>query len=72
MAKALHLYSRHTGHQFIWGLREEFGGPGGYEDQSCLGCLDAPTCIAGGAVQVDEYSTLRFASERGVMREGTL
>jgi len=72
MAKPLRIYSRHTGHQLVWELREEFGGQLGYEDQSWLGCLDAPTCIAGGAVQVDEYSALRFASERGVMREGSL
>lgn len=67
-AKRLHCLSRHTGWQLVYGLRPEFCGQD-FRNQHDLGCLDAPTSIAGGALQVDDYTNLRYASERGVLRE---
>ncbi len=68
MKRPVSFLSRHTGWQLVYGLRPDFGG--GYRRQSEVGCIDAPTSIAGGAVQVDDYHTLRWAWERGVLRDG--
>ncbi|MFV0662744.1 hypothetical protein [Denitromonas sp.] len=68
MAKRLAILSRHTGWQNVYGLRRDFAG-NGYRVQSEVGCIDAPTSIAGGPVAIEEYSALRWAAERGINRE---
>ncbi len=67
MAKPLSALSRHTGWQFVYGLLYEFSVTG-YCLKSDIGCIDAPTSLAGGSVCVDEYRTLRWVAECGIAR----
>jgi hypothetical protein len=72
MRRPIHPTRRFTGWQAVFGLRRDMYGLG-YESQYVLGCLDAPTAMPSGSV-VEVFDTnhppLRFASERGVLREG--
>jgi len=68
MAKPTRMFSRHTGFQDAFGIRRDFD-PRGYCEQATLGCIDAPTYMAGGSVHVDVYRTMIWAAERGIARE---
>ena len=72
MPALLNIYpSRNTGWQFVYGLRSDMFGLG-YESQYTIGCLDAPTSMAGGSVEgVTDYraSGIRFISETPFFRQ---
>lgn len=57
-----HYTTRHTGWQLAYGLRTDLY-PSGYEFQSALGSLDAPTSMSAGAtcgVKTFSASAVRF------------
>lgn len=60
---------RFTGWQLVCGLRRD-AYPCGHAIQYELGCLDAPTSLPGGSVQVEIGTSNRWAFENTVLREG--
>jgi hypothetical protein len=62
--------SRHTGWQLVFGLRTDQYSLG-YETQSVIGCLDAPTSMPGGALRLDpKYQRAICVSETPILRFG--
>lgn len=59
---------RYTGWQLCYGLRKDVYGDNGYAFQRDVGCLDAPTSIAGGAVKVETTECHRWVQESFVPR----
>ena len=65
--RAVVMTRRFTGWQLCYGLRKDVWDTG-HAFQRDLGCLDAPTSIAGGAVKVETTEGHRWVQESFVPR----